>query len=318
MEASMRRANTILSVVFGACVAVALHTAPVLAQSNTAIPGVIAAGAQPELVQEGFVFTEGPLGTEDGGLYFNDNRASKTYLVDRAGKVSLAYEQTKGANGLALTREGDLIAAEGDGKRISKRSPDGKITPVSESYKGAPHLSPNDVIADARGGVYFTDPGPRPVLPGRPTYVFYMPAGASQPILIDDTVPRPNGIVLSPDGRTLYVDNTLGPAVYAYDVQPDGSVKNKRVFAELRDIPAGQESGADGMAIDRDGRLYVSSLTGMQVFDAKGQHLGTIKFPRQPANAAFAGPGKGILYVTAREGLYRISTMTKGPDRPGK
>ena len=315
----MCRANTILSsIVFGACVALALHTAPLLAQPNSAIPGVIAAGAQPELVQEGFMFTEGPLGTADGGLFFNDNRASKTYLVDRAGKVSLAYEQTKGANGLALTKERDLIAAEGDGKRISRRSRDGKLTAVSESYKGMPHLSPNDVIADAKGGVYFTDPGPRPVVPGRPTYVLYMPAGGSQPILIDDSVPRPNGIILSPDGRTLIVDNTLGPAVYAYDVQPDGSVKNKRTFAELRDIPAGQESGADGMAIDRDGRLYVSSLTGMQVFDAKGQYLGTIKFPRQPANAAFAGPGKGILYVTAREGLYRISTMTKGPDRPGK
>jgi len=315
----MCRANTILSsIVFGACVALALHTAPLLAQPNSAIPGVIAAGAQPELVQEGFMFTEGPLGTADGGLFFNDNRASKTYLVDRAGKVSLAYEQTKGANGLALTKEGDLIAAEGDGKRISRRSRDGKLAAVSESYKGMPHLSPNDVIADAKGGVYFTDPGPRPVVPGRPTYVLYMPAGGSQPILIDDSVPRPNGIILSPDGRTLIVDNTLGPAVYAYDVQPDGSVKNKRTFAELRDIPAGQESGADGMAIDRDGRLYVSSLTGMQVFDAKGQYLGTIKFPRQPANAAFAGPGKGILYVTAREGLYRISTMTKGPDQPGK
>ena len=315
----MCRANMILpAIVFGACVALALQAAPLLAQPSGAIPGVIAAGTQPELVKEGFVFTEGPLGLEDGGLYFNDNRESKTYLLDRAGKISVAYEQTKAANGLALTRQGDLIAAEGDGKRISRRSHDGKLTAVSESYKGTPHLSPNDVIADARGGVYFTDPGPRPVVPGRPTHVLYLAAGAKEPILIDDTVGRPNGIILSPDGRTLYVDNTLAPQVYAYDIQPDGSVKNKRTFAELRDIPAGQESGADGMAIDRDGRLYVASLTGMQVFDARGQYLGTIKFPRQPANAAFAGPDKGVLYVTAREGLYRITTMTKGPDRPGK
>jgi gluconolactonase len=306
------------SIVFGACAALALQAAPLLAQPSGAIPGVVAAGTQPELVQEGFMFTEGPLGTEDGGLYFNDNRASKTYRVDTAGKVSLAFENTQGANGLALTRGGDLIAAEGDARRISKRGRDGKVSPVSESFKGAQHLSPNDVIVDARGGVYFTDPGPRPVVPGRPTHVLYLAAGGTQPILIDDTVGRPNGVILSPDGRTLYIDNTLAPQVYAYDVQPDGSVKNKRTFAELRDIPAGQESGADGMAIDRDGRLYVASLTGMQVFDARGQYLGTIKFPRQPANAAFAGPGKGVLYVTAREGLYRISTMTKGPDRPGK
>jgi gluconolactonase len=306
------------SIVFGASVALALHAAPLLAQPAAAIPGVIASGTQPELVKEGFMFTEGPVGTEDGGLYFNDNRASKTYRVDPAGKVNLAFENTQGANGLALTRGGDLIAAEGEARRISKRARDGKVTAVSESFKGMQHLSPNDVIADTRGGIYFTDPGPRPVVPGRPTHVLYLPASATQPVLIDDTVGRPNGIILSPDGRTLIVDNTLAPQIFAYDVQPDGSVKNKRVFAELRDIPAGQESGADGMAIDRDGRLYVSSLTGLQVFDARGQYLGTIKFPRQPANAAFAGPGKGVLYVTAREGFYRINTMTKGPDRPGK
>ena len=316
----MCRANTIFSAaIFGACVAMALHFAPpLLAQPASAISGVIAAGAQPELVQEGFVFTEGPLGTADGGLYFNDIRVSKTYRLDPAGKISVAFENTNGANGLALTREGDLLAAEGDSRRITKRAHDGKVTAISETHKAMPHLSPNDVIADARGGIYFTDPGPRPVVPGRPTYVFYLPAGATQPLVIDDQVPRPNGVILSPDGRTLIVDNTLGPAIYAYDIQPDGSVRNKRVFVELRDIPAGQESGADGMAIDRSGRLYVTSLTGVQVFSAQGQYLGTIKFPRQPANAAFAGPGKGILYVTAREGLYRIATMAEGPDRPGK
>src|SRR5690349_18323251 len=146
MEASMCRANTILpSIMFGACVALALHAAPLLAQPNGAIPGVIAAGTQPQLVQEGFMFTEGPVGTEDGGLYFNDNRASKTYRVDPAGKISLAFENTQGANGLALTRGGDLIAAEGDAHRISKRGRDGKVTALSETFKGMPHLSPNDV-----------------------------------------------------------------------------------------------------------------------------------------------------------------------------
>jgi gluconolactonase len=296
----------------------ALHAAPLLAQPVSGIPGVIPAGMQPELVQEGFVFAEGPLGTADGGLYFNDIRESKTYRLDAAGKISVAHENTDGANGLALTHDGDLLAAEGGGKRISKRGRDGNVTAVSENYNGMPHLAPNDVVVDSRGGIYFTDPGLPPLERPRLTHVFYLPAGASQPIVIDDTIPFPNGVALSPDGRILIVNNTLGPAVYAYDVQPDGSVQNKRVFAELRDIPAGRISSADGMAVDRDGRLYVTSLSGVQVFDARGQYLGTIKVPRQPTNVAFAGPAKGILYVTTREGLYRISTMTKGPDRPGK
>jgi len=123
---------------------------------------------------------------------------------------------------------------------------------------------------------------------------------------------------LTRDGKTLIVDDTLGPTVYAYDVQPDGSVKNKRTFTQLRDIPEGKESGADGMALDREDRLYVTTVAGVQVFDAAGKYLGTIKVPRQPANAAFAGPDKRVLYITAREGLYRINMLAQGPDRIGK
>ena len=98
----------------------------------------------------------------------------------------------------------------------------------------------------------------------------------------------------------------------------DGPVKNKRTFTQLRDIPAGSESGADGIAIDREDRVHITTVAGVQVFDAKGQYLGTIKVARQPANAAFAGPDKQTLYITAREGLYRVRTLAKGPDRLGK
>ena len=235
-----------------------------------------------------------------------------------AGKISLVREQTNGANGLALTREGDLLAAEGEGKRISRRSRDGGVTTVTEGIAGKPFLSPNDVLVDANGGIYITDPGPRPVVPGRTAYVYYLPAGAKEPIVIDDQIARPNGITLTRDGKTLIVNDTLGPTVYAYDVQPDGSVKNKRTFAQLRDIPEGKESGADGMALDREDRLYVTTVAGVQVFDAAGTYLGTIKVPRQPANAGFAGPDKRVLYITAREGLYRINMLAQGPDRIGK
>ena len=179
-------------------------------------------------------------------------------------------------------------------------------------------LSPNDLIVDARGGIYITDPGPRPVVPGRPTYVSYLRAGAKEPIVIDDKIPRPNGLTLTNDGRTLIVDDTLNPTVYAYDVQADGTVRNKRTFAQLRDIPSGAESGADGMAIDRDDRVYITTVAGVQVFDATGRYLGTIKSARQGANVAFAGPDKRTLYITAREGLYRIKTLAQGTDRLGK
>jgi gluconolactonase len=303
---------------FGVAAIIAWLAIPAPAQPLRSLTGVLAPGVAPELVQEGYVFTEGPVGTADGGLYFSDIRVNKTYFLDPGGKISVARENTNGANGLALTREGELLFAEGDGKRITRRNRDGSVAVVTEGPPGAPLLAPNDLIVDAKGGIYFTDPGPRPVVPGRPTYVYYLPAGAKTPILIDGAVPRPNGLTLTNDGRTLIVDDTLNPTVFAYDVQSDGSVKNKRAFLQLRDIPAGTESGADGLAIDRDDRLYITTAAGVQVFDSKGQYLGTIKAGRQAANAAFGGPDKQTLYLTAREGLYRVRTLAKGPGRLGK
>ncbi len=308
--------RTLLAV--GMAALVAVLALPARAQAPAGIPGVLAPGVAPELVQEGYTFTEGPVGTADGGLYFSDIRVSKTYFLDPGGKISAVRENTNGANGLALTKDGELLFAEGDGKRITKRNRDGSITTLTEGPPGAPLLAPNDLIVDSKGGIYFTDPGPRPVVQGRPTYVYYLPAGAKVPILIDGAVPRPNGLTLTNDGKTLIVDDTLNPTVFAYDVQPDGSVKNKRALLQLRDIPAGSESGADGLAIDRDDRLYITTVAGVQVFDIKGQYLGTIKAGRQAANVAFGGPDKQTLYLTAREGLYRVKTLAKGPDRLGK
>lgn len=287
-------------------------------QAPAGIPGVVAPGVTAELVKEGFSFLEGPVGTADGGLYFTDVSTSEIHRLDPNDQISVVREPSGNANGLVVTRDGDLLAAEMTGKRVSKRSRDGAVTTLSHSAGGQPYMAPNDLIADARGGIYFTDPGPHPAVPGRTSYVYYLAPGATEPVVIDDQIVRPNGLILTPDGKTLIVSDTKGEAVFAYDVQSDGTAKNKRTFATLRDIPAGKESVADGMAIDRDGRLYVTTVTGVQVFDVKGDYLGTIQVPRTPANVAFSGPGKRTLYITARDGLYGLKTLTKGPDRPGK
>jgi gluconolactonase len=311
-ESSTRTATTLATALL------ALLALPAVAQAQGGIPGVLAPGVNAELVQEGFTFTEGPVGAADGSLYFSDIRVNKTFHLDAAGKISQFRDNTGGANGIALNKDGELLFAEGDGKRIGKRAKDGTMSLVVDKHGAAPFLSPNDLIVDARGGIYITDPGPRPVVPGRPTYVSYLPPGAKESIIIDDKVARPNGLTLTNNGRTLIVDDTIGNTVFAYDVQPDGKVTNKRPFAQLRDIPEGKESGADGLAIDSEDRIYITTLPGVQVFDSKGTWLGVIKSGRQGANVAFAGPGKNILYITAREGLYRITTLAKGPARLGK
>jgi len=295
----------------------ALAASPGASQTG-GIPGVIAPGDTPQLVQEGFTFLEGPVGTADGGLIFSDLRANKTYRLDVSGKISVLRDNTNGTNGLALTKAGDLVGAEGDSHSITKRNRDGTMVTLSAGFRGMPFLAPNDLIVDAKGGIYFTDPGPRPVVPGRPTYVFYLPAGAKEPIQVDGTIARPNGLVLTMDGKKLIVDDTIGPSVFAFDIQPSGMLSNKHIFAQLHDLKPGEESGADGMAIDRQDRVYVTTASGVQVFDSQGRYLGTIRAGRQAANAAFSGPGKRVLYLTAREGLYRINTQTQGPERLGK
>ena len=303
--------------VFAASLLVGL-IAPALAQEPSAVPGVVAPGVEPQLVQEGFKFTEGPVGTAEGTLYFSDIRANRTYLLETGGKISVVRENTNGANGLALTADGHLLAAEGEGKRISRLDRDGKVTTVTHGTEDRPFLAPNDLIVDAKGGIYFTDPGPRPVVPGRIVYVYYLPPGAKEPIVIDDKIARPNGLTITADGKTLIVDDTLGTVVFAYDIQADGKVANKRMFAELRDIPAGQESVADGLALDREGRIYITTVKGVQVFDRAGQYLGTIAVARQPANVAFGGADKRTLYITAREGLYQLPMLAQGVERLGK
>jgi gluconolactonase len=288
-------------------------------QPQGGIPGVAAPGVEAELVQEGYIFTEGPLGTADGGLYFTDLReANRIYRLDAAGKISVFRENSNGTNGLAFTRSGDLVGAEGAGKRISRIGPDARSSELTQGDGAKPLMAPNDLIVDAKGGIYFTDPGPRPLVSGRKAYVYYLPAGASKALVLDDGIVRPNGLILTLDGKTLIVADTVGDTMFAFDVRPDGGVANKRAFFRLRDIPQGEESGADGIALDREGRIYVTTITGVQVFDRTGGYLGTIKVPRRPSNVAFSGPGKRTLYITAREGLYRLQTLTQGPDRLGK
>src|SRR5262249_43897479 len=200
-KAAISRANTLTTAAAGVLLALLAGSAG--AQAPSGIAGVVAPGVEPELVQEGFVFTEGPVAAPDGGLYFSDIRPNRIYRLDPSGKIDLVREQTNGANGLAVTAEGDFLPAEGGGKGLSRRHPRGTVSPVPEGVGGKPFLAPNDLIIDAKGGIYITDPGPRPVEPGRVAYVYSLPAGAKQPVVLDDKIARPNGLTLTRDGKTL-------------------------------------------------------------------------------------------------------------------
>jgi gluconolactonase len=295
---------------------------PLLAQSP-GIPGVVAAGVEPELVKDGFMFTEGPVGTPDGGLYFTDIPAKKIYKIDPEGKITTVRMNTGGANGLALNL-GELYAAEGTAKLISRGNHNGRNTTVIDTTNAPLLGAPNDLIFDAKGGFYFTDPGATPMFPkvaGQFGKVYYVATSVGiPPYPIDEKITRPNGLTLTIDGRFLLVDDTLGDTIWAFDVQPKvgskGGIK-KTEFSKITLLTDG-ESLADGMAIDREGRVYVTTGAGIQVFDRKGKFLGNIKVPKQPSNVAFSGPDKKTLYITAREAVYKLKMLSQGPERQGK
>lgn len=282
---------------------------------------VVAPGAQPELARNGFKYTEGPTLGPEGALYFSDIPHNRVHRLGPDGGLTVHLEGSEGANGLAFDRQGRLVFAQGERGRIARLAPGGGTpTSVAEKYGDRAFIKPNDLILDRRGGIFFTDPGRRPApLPPQPAVYYVSPSGAVS--LISEDISRPNGISLSPDEKTLYIANATGEHVIAYDVLPDGSVRNRRPFAQVRDVrrtEAGVESGADGIAVDRQGRLYVTSLIGIQVFDARGQYLGAIPVPKKPSNLAFGGPDRRTLFITAQDSVFRLKMLAQGPEGRSK
>jgi gluconolactonase len=284
--------------------------------ATPAIDGVVAAGTLIELIKDGFQGTEGPIALPDGSVIFTEGQANRITRISADNTIAPYLENSGGANGLAINSSGELIAVQTTKPGIAVLSPAGKQRVLVDNFEGTPLNRPNDLVVDKRGGVYFTDPGPRPE-PGKPapaTAIYYLSPNAKLHQLATD-IERPNGIQLSPDEKTLYVANTFGEHVLAYDVMSDGTAGARRNFARLAGFTTteqGPTSGADGLAVDAKGRLYVASAAGVQVFDAKGKALGVIPLPKAPQNLAFAGKDKKTLYVVGRGSAYRIATRTPG------
>jgi gluconolactonase len=276
------------------------------------IPGIGPAGTIVKL-HTGFKFTEGPAADRDGNVYFSDIPNQRIHVVDKAGKLSVFREKSNRSNGLMVNAKGEIVACEMAG-RVVAISPDGKNRRVlADGYEGKPFNAPNDLVIDKQGGIYFTDPsfGAAKPLPQGKTGVYYIAPGGKATRLIDDLI-QPNGVILSPDEKTLYVIPT-GPAeMMAYPVEAPGKCGEGRVFCTLRGKSGKKGTGGDGCTIDTKGNLYITSQIGVQVFDASGRFLGNIAFPEQPANVSFGGVDMKTLYVTARTSLYTVQMEATG------
>jgi len=286
------------------------------------IPGVVAAGTRVQVIKDGFQGTEGPIGLPDGSLIFTETNASRITKIDKDNNVSTFLENTNGSNGLAFDTKGRLISVQTTPgqTRIGVIYPKGAEAVLADSYESKPFGRPNDLVVDKKGGVYFTDPGPNaapgaaPATPPLPPAVYYVPPGG-RAMKIADGIERPNGIQLSRDEKVLYVNNTSGEHLLAFDIQPDGTVRNRRNFATYEGITKnanGVTSGADGLAIDSQGRVYAATSTGVQVFDGQGRRLGTIPLSRAPQNLAFAGADKKTLYVVGRGAAFKVTLLAQG------
>ena len=295
------------------------------------IPGVVKGGTKVEVVKQGFRATDGPVPLPDGSLIFWNFPDKTIVKIDKEGNASTFLTQgvgvgRNGAQAMTFDSKGRLITLDKDktSTRIAVVHPPGSERVLVSTCEGKPMPEANDLIADKKGGVYFTD---------QDGFVFYGRADGTCVKLQTET-DRLNGIILSRDEKTLYVTTQGrmprealtnadlktdgGNTLLAYDIQPDGTLRNRRVFATYEFInrrPEGlpdQRFGGDGITIDSEERIYAATAAGIQVFGPQGKLLGTIPTSRNPQNLAFAGPEKKTLYITARGAILKIEMLSQG------
>ena len=258
-----------------------------------------------KLVAEGYKFTEGPAVDASGNIFFVDVPESKIYKLDaQSQKVSLFAEDTGRASGLVFGSDGWLYACQNGNRAIVAYDSAGKATPIAEG------LDVNDLCITRAGRIYVTDPKNHQV---------WLVELNGQKRVVDVGIERPNGITLWPDQRTLVVADSAGEKLWTFRIADDGSLQFKQPYYTLQltaaAILAGKtSSGADGMKVDRDGRLYATSQAGLQVCDTQGRLAGIIlrPQPKSLSNLCFGGPRLDVLYVTCGDKVYCRKTKATG------
>ncbi|MER3406440.1 MAG: gluconolactonase, partial [Chloroflexota bacterium] len=249
-------------------------------------------------------------------LLFSDiprNRIVRWRELPEGPEVTTFRYPSGNSNGLTLDRQGRLIACEHGNRRVSRTEPDGTVVSLAERYEGRRLNSPNDVVVRSDGGVYFTDPpyGLRNLTEGKelPFQGVYRIEPDGRLTLLVDDFERPNGLAFSPDEMVLYIDDSARRHIRAFDVRPDGTLANGRVFFDMQSPDSGSP---DGMKVDVHGNVFCTGPGGTWVMTPAGRLLGRIITPEQPANLAWGGQDWSTLFITARTSVYRLRTATMG------
>jgi gluconolactonase len=268
--------------------------------------------AKLETVATGFGFTEGPMWDAAGFLYVSDETINKIFRVYPDGKKEEVIALGD-PDGNTFDREHRLIDCASVLRAIIAVTPDGKYKILADHYDGKKLNSPNDVIVGPDGALYFTDPtmdlvaGEKQEIPFQGVYRLDDKGNVR---LLTKDLAQPNGLAFSPDGKSFYVDDSEKRNIRVYDVASDGTLSHGHIFGE--EPGAKHEGVPDGIKVDKSGNLFVTGPKGIWIWDAKGNHLGTIALPEQPANLAWGDKDYRTLYITATTSVYRLEMKTQG------
>jgi gluconolactonase len=254
-----------------------------------------------------YQFTEGPAVDSNGNIFFSDVNAGRIYKWSPDGNVSVFLEGLSRPNGLMFDKSGNLIACEGGNGRLLSINPQGQITVLVDQYNGTRFNEPNDLWIDAQGGIYFTDPAYQSPVVQDGQHVYYLASNHSTVTRVINDMKQPNGLVGTADGKTLYIADYGANQTFAYQINSDGTLTNKRLFASV---------GSDGMDLDASGNLYLTTPNKVQIFDASGNHLQDIAIAQEnPTNVAFGGADHLTLFITARSMVYTAPMSAQGSTR---
>jgi gluconolactonase len=277
--------------------------------SHAADSPVIAPGARLEKLAGGFKFTEGPAADTDGNVFFTDQPNNRILKWNTDGKLSIFLRPCGRANGLCFDAKGNLWACADEKNELWRIDPDGKATVVVKDYRGRLLNGPNDLWIHPKGGIYLTDPfykrgyWKRGAKEQDKEGVYYLAADHKTLTRVSDDLQQPNGIIGTPDGKTLYVADIKANKTFAYDIADDGTLKKKRLFCEL---------GSDGMTLDSAANVYLTGK-GVTVFDKTGKKIEEIAVPEPwTANVCFGGKDHKTLFITASTSLYGLKMCVKG------
>jgi gluconolactonase len=283
-----------------------LSASPMLAADS----GLIASGATVQKLAGEFIFTEGPASDSSGNVYFTDQPNDRIMKWSVEGKLSTFMQPCGRANGLSFDQAGNLWACADEKNELWRIDAEGKSQVVLKDFEGKLFNGPNDIWIHPSAGIFFTDPHYKRPYWKRGTkemgeFVYHLSPSQKAPTRIIEDLKQPNGIIGTPDGKTLYVADIGAGKTYRYAIQAGGSVTQKKLFCEL---------GSDGMTIDEKGNVYLTGK-GVIVFNPAGEKIEHIEVPESwTANVCFGGKDRKTLFITASKGLYSLQMNVKGVD----